>query len=114
MLCIEFPLPTPSLNQLQRMHFHAVRQLRDRYERFFRVYANVTNRARPREFKRLTIVRFGQRELDHDNLVGGCKPLIDALERAKLIYSDAPGFLRVEYRQKKARPRGAKTVIAIG
>lgn len=34
-----------------------------------------------------------------DNLVGGCKPLVDALVRCGLAWDDAPRWLDVAYRQ---------------
>ena len=113
MLRIEFPMPTPSLNQLQRMHWHAKKSLRDRYTRLFRTYATIATRARPRQFRHVSIVRHGVRVLDFDNLVGGCKPLLDALERAELIYSDAPQYLRVEYSQHKSTAKRVRTVVTI-
>ncbi len=113
MLTIEFPLPTPSLNQWQRMHFHAKKRLRDRYTTLFRVYATQITKAKPREFKRVRIVRHGVRMLDHDNMVGGCKPLMDALERAELIYSDAPQYVAVSYEQQKASATRTKTVVSV-
>lgn len=113
MLQIDFPLPSPSLNQWQRMHFHAKKRLRDRYEMVFRMHANSMTRAKPRQFRHVSIIRHGARELDHDNLVGGCKPILDALERAGLIYSDSPQYLRVDYGQRKASAKRVRTVVTI-
>lgn len=113
MITIEIPLPTPSLNKLQRMHFHARKRLRDSYERIFRARTTSLTRALPSQFRRVKIVRYGPRQLDHDNLVGGCKPVLDALKRAGLIWDDSPAFLAVDYRQLKAAPKQARTVVSI-
>lgn len=37
--------------------------------------------------------------LDYGNLVGGCKPLVDAMVKAKLLTDDSPAALRDHYRQ---------------
>lgn len=40
-------------------------------------------------------------ELDHDNLVGGCKPLVDALVKVGLLADDRPGLATVTYDQER-------------
>ena len=112
-LIIEIPLPTPSLNKLQRMHFHARTRLRRQYETICHFQATGANRAKRFEFRRVSITRHSPRELDFDNLVGGCKLLVDALERTGLIYCDAPQYLRVEYNQRKATASKARTVVVV-
>jgi hypothetical protein len=47
------------------------------------------------------ITRRGSRTLDHDNLVGGCKPLLDALVKVGLIEDDTPELVTVEYAQER-------------
>ena len=37
--------------------------------------------------------------MDYGNLVGGCKPLVDALVKTKLLVDDNPTNLRDHYRQ---------------
>lgn len=49
--------------------------------------------------------------LDHDNLVGGCKGLIDALVRLKVIVDDAPEFLETVYEQERVKKEEQKTII---
>jgi Holliday junction resolvase RusA-like endonuclease len=52
--------------------------------------------------KRLvTIMGYRGRKLDADNFVGGCKALVDALTRHRLIVDDSSKWVRVEYHQKK-------------
>lgn len=41
--------------------------------------------------RKLTIIRHGHRSLDYDNLVGGCKPLVDAIKRHHEIYKMEDG-----------------------
>jgi len=96
-----------------RMHHHARKRLRDQYERIFRSHVNLWNRAQPRSFKHVSIIRHGVRELDYDNLVGGCKLLLDALSRAGLIWDDSGRYVHVEYAQQKVSKSNTKTLIAV-
>ncbi|MCP3681231.1 MAG: hypothetical protein GY861_00945 [bacterium] len=41
------------------------------------------------------------REIDYDNFVGGCKPLLDSLKDVKFIVDDNPKWLDREYMQEK-------------
>ena len=113
MLTIEIPMPTPSLNQIQRMHFHARKRMRDNYERIFRSAATKLDIAKPHQFRQVKIERIGARLLDEDNFVGGCKLLIDALRRAGLIFDDSASFVRVSYLQTKARDRRFRTIVTV-
>ncbi len=63
--------------------------------------------------KRITITRImgpKQRPFDHDNLVGGCKQLIDAM-KGILIKDDTAEYLQATYKQVKGERAG--TVIGI-
>jgi predicted ATPase with chaperone activity len=113
MLRIEIPMPTPSLNVLQRMHRQAIKRMRDQYTTIFRARSTAVTRVKPGQFRKVWIERRGKRLLDHDNLVGGCKPLVDALERAGLIWRDSPRFVRVEYSQIKASAKRACTLVVV-
>lgn len=113
MLRIEIPLPTPSLNVLLRMHPQAKKRLRDQYATIFKARATSLTRAKPGQYRKVWVERRGKRLLDHDNLVGGCKPLIDALERAGLIWRDSPRYLTVNYSQIKASAKSACTLVVV-
>lgn len=53
---------------------------------------------------RITVVR--NRELDFDNLVAGCKPVVDAMTNDGFLKDDSPAWARIEYSQavKKSKP----------
>ena len=54
--------------------------------------------------KKITVTRIytgRKRELDYDNFVGGCKPMIDALKTVGFIIDDKPSWLDREYTQVK-------------
>lgn len=113
MLVIEIPLPTYSLNRIKRMHPHAYRHLRDQYTILMRSHATSVTRARPKQFRRVTITRYGVRLLDTDNLVGGCKPLVDALERAGLIWDDSTKHVAIDYNQECVPAKQVRTIVQI-
>lgn len=54
--------------------------------------------------RHVRVWRYADRDLDHGNLVGGCKHvLIDNLVKLGLLVDDAPKWMTAEYFQ--ARPR---------
>jgi len=58
---------------------------------------------RYKEQRSIIITGYWEREvnfLDHDNFVGGCKPVLDGLKRLGWIFDDSHRWLRVSYRQK--------------
>lgn len=113
MLTVEIPIPTPSLNRLHRMHWGQRSRLRDQYETLFRIATSPTHRALKGEHRSVRIERHAPRFLDHDNFVGGCKALVDAMQRARLIWDDSPDYLTVDYIQTKAPAKRSKTVVVI-
>lgn len=51
---------------------------------------------------RITSTR--KRLLDHDNLVGGCKPIMDTLKKQGYIVDDAQQWVSVKYIQRIGKP----------
>lgn len=49
---------------------------------------------------RVTITSYRRRLLDPDNLVHGCKPVLDAIKRLGLIRDDSPRWLDLEVKQE--------------
>ena len=47
----------------------------------------------------LTIISYRKKLLDYDNLIGGCKQLLDACSDEKLIWDDAPKYLDLKVEQ---------------
>ena len=65
-----------------------------------------------RRVVRITSVR--NRLLDPDNLVGGCKYIIDALRKAKVIKDDTEKDICLEVYQVKVKTRKEeKTIIKV-
>lgn len=57
-------------------------------------------------FSQWEITRYGSRELDHANLVGGgCKALIDCLKDLDIIEDDKPSNFKCNYLQEKSKDK---------
>jgi len=64
--------------------------------------------------RRVTITRcyFGrQQHRDHDNLVGGCKAMVDALVRTGVLVDDNAKGAQIFYRQERATPTGVRFLV---
>jgi hypothetical protein len=114
-LVLQIPWPTPSLNDLANVRSRwAYKTTRARWERRVsdawleaKVAAGrgpVLWQKPPRCRVRVTIERFARTEhaLDADNLVGGCKPVLDALRRLELIDEDRHAAIELVARQAKS------------
>lgn len=49
--------------------------------------------------RKVTIVSYRKRLLDYGNLVGGAKPILDALKKLGWIVDDSPAWVIEEYKQ---------------
>lgn len=103
---LHLPERTPSLNQWQRMHWAKRARLK---KRLTREVAWLFCGAPASGKRHVIITRHSPRKLDHDNLVGGCKPLVDALVACGALVDDDPESVSVEYRQS-AEPSQGVTV----
>lgn len=62
----------------------------------------------------LKITSVRHRYLDYDNLVGGCKGLVDALKRMGAIIDDSPKHVEMSFAQEKPlHSIGAQTIVEI-
>jgi hypothetical protein len=61
------------------------------------------------------ITSYRSRLLDHGNLVGGCKPIPDALKRLGWIEDDTPELVEIEYLQikEKGRDKAPRTRVEV-
>lgn len=107
---VELPgIITPSNNVILRWkanrHFSNIKALKKMYWDMLHLCKAHYNiyQVEP-EQKRIVVFRsFRKRLLDHDNLVGGCKYLLDTLEKIGLIYKDSPRYIEVSYFQQKCK-----------
>jgi hypothetical protein len=54
-----------------------------------------------------------QREMDHANLVGGCKALVDCLTKCGIIVDDAPKYFDCNYEQWRNEEGLTGTVVQL-
>ena len=105
-------MPTPSPNELNRMHWAERRRLK---ETFGWLLASALNKLpkipKATGPRRLVIERHGRKALDQDNLAGGAKGLIDCIREQRLILDDNPNVCQMEFRQVVERRGGPHTVI---
>lgn len=99
-LRIYVPRPTPSLNEWNGKRWFAKARLKTEWHTTLVLLVG-GNRTRPTERKRVHIERRGKRDLDHDNLWAGCKPVLDAMTACALIHDDAPKWLDLHVTQRR-------------
>ena len=91
---IEIPVRVKSRNVLDRQHWAIKRKDKKEYALLIRnqMRLNKIPLADKKKY-RLVIISFRKKKLDYDNLIGGCKHLIDALIDEKFIYDDSPDYI---------------------
>jgi len=95
---------TPSLNKYLRMHWTARRRLKERYGwELVAAGAHDPKYAAREEYRLVRFMSFRKELLDYDNLVGGCKPLVDAMVDTGLLADDSPKYASFLYFQKADR-----------
>jgi len=111
---------TPSNNVLLRTHWRQKGRDQKIWDQLVRAACGRRPDATTKQH--VTITRYsppsatGWIPLDYDNLVGGAKPLVDALTHAGVIVGDKPEWVKVEYGQAKhyySGGRGAGMLVEI-
>jgi len=93
---ITLPLKIKSRNEIDKLHWARKSDLKKEYALLIRnqMRLNKIREIKEPERATLSILSLRKRLLDHDNLVGGCKQLIDALCSEGFIYDDCPNWLK--------------------
>jgi hypothetical protein len=99
---IVFDFATPSQNKLKS--WRAMIGWNKKFDKYLKNYCLV-KKYRAGEKREISITRHSKRTLDFGNLVGGCKPLLDALKRAGLIVDDSPEWIKDGYTQEIGKPK---------
>ena len=104
---------TPSQNKIK--HWWTLRNKTRQYTKELKNYDLVLKVCKLKTDKKrqVKITRFSTRLLDYGNLVGGCKPLLDAMKLSGLIVDDAPKWINDEYFQEKCKRGFERTEIII-
>ncbi len=88
----------PSQNQFHYAHWRKYAAERDAW--FLLLRAQLAPRAQPPQWPvRIRLHSFRTRLLDYANLVGGAKPIPDALMRLGYLKDDSPRWFHADYHQ---------------
>lgn len=116
-MTFEICIPIYSQNVLRRRwkHPQAYRRLRNDYTWLVRVGARSAGVPKATGKRRLHVTRLigkGGKVYDVPNLIGGAKPLIDALVTEGLLVDDSPEYLDLgTWEQRKASAPGARITL---
>ena len=100
---IALPIKIKSRNQLDRQHWAEKRRNKKTYALLIRNQMRLRKVPKAKEEKHtLIITSYRKRKLDPDNLVGGCKQLIDALVDEDFIFDDSAKYIDLQVEQHKA------------
>lgn len=100
------PGPLPTLND--RLRRWTMTSTRKKWERIFAAHKNASRIPDAHSRRNIVVTRYygrnpltggAHREWDYDNLVGGCKPVVDAMVRTRLLVGDGPKDCAISYRQ---------------
>ena len=102
---LTIPMKVESRNVLDRKHWAVKRDSKKIWGLFVRNQMRLKKirEAEVGEKFTLTIISYRKKLLDYDNLVGGCKQLLDACSEEKLIWDDAPKYLDLKVEQYIAK-----------
>ena len=105
---IVIPVVIKSLNKLLREHWSVKGKLKKDYQLLVvnQMRLNKLRNSEVGEKWAVHIHSVRKRKLDYDNLVGGCKVLLDALCEEKFIWDDDPKHLVIHYTQSAERGDG--------
>lgn len=112
---LNIPKASPSLNATTRAHWMVYYRQKKLWERLIWIAKVEARVFSDPLFERaaITITRYGKRQLDPDNLVGGVKVLVDALKAVRIITDDSPDHIRLTVDQHAKADAPESTVIAI-
>jgi hypothetical protein len=102
---------TPSQNQIK--HWWRLRNKTKQYIKKLENYDFLLKNKKATGKMHVKITRFSTRTLDYGNLVGGCKPLLDAMKQNGLIVDDSPKWIEDEYFQENCKTGFERTEIEI-
>ena len=98
------PIRIQSRNVLDKLHWAAKGRMKQEYALLIRnqITRKKVSKAKKKKYK-LIILSYRKRKLDYDNLVGGCKQLIDALIQEGFIFDDSPDYIDLKVQQFTAK-----------
>jgi Holliday junction resolvase RusA-like endonuclease len=105
---IVVPEVAPSLNRLMRLHWAARRRLLKKWE--WIMYVETYRVRGPTAVKfegklSVRITRRSRKTLDHDNLYGSAKLILDAMTSVGLLLDDDPAHIELICEQERGTPQ---------
>ena len=102
---IQIPIKVKSRNQIDKLHWAEKSKLKKEYALLIRnqIKLKKLNKADFKKKYKLCIYSYRTRLIDPDNLVGGCKQLIDALCDEGFIFDDSHKCVELEVDQYKMK-----------
>ncbi len=101
----------PSQNKSAWSHWRVYAKERDVWYAMIR--AKLTPRKPPEHKVLVAIVSYRNREIDYGNLVGGAKPIPDALVKLGYLKDDKPKWMECSYKQVMVKKAEERTTIEI-
>ena len=106
MIVFDIAKVAPGLNTLLRLHWrgrHAMQKIWDKI--LWEERVQIPARQWPIEHAAIRITRHSLHTLDHDNLNGSAKIVLDALKHANIIADDSPAHIDLKITQCRGKPR---------
>ena len=109
---ITLPIKIKSLNEIYKLHWSQKSRLRKEYALLIRnqMRKNKIQEILKPQTASLHILSFRKRKIDYDNLVGGCKHLVDALCDENFLWDDSPKFI-CKFRVEQIKAKTEYTLI---
>lgn len=112
-------LPPPSQNKVSgnkggHKAQKAYKKYRDDYQFLLQVWKNQLKIPDATGRRRVHITRLFKgkaQKYDRGNLIGGCKPLLDAMTRCNLLVDDKEEFVEDHYDQERGKETGVRIII---
>jgi hypothetical protein len=108
---VEIPRRVPSQNESVWAHWRVYSGEKKKW--FALMSAALPKREPPERKVMIWITSYRNRELDHMNLVGGCKPIPDCLKQLGYIKDDSPKWFDYVVSQEKCARDEERTVVEI-
>lgn len=121
-ILLVLPVIMPSLNKQLRSHWAARKRLKDNAAWHVRASMGRYKIDHRDRFANVSITVYSNapkvaggrvRVLDRDNLIGGQKPLVDAMKQAGILKDDSPKWAAIAYVERRDPVESPRTEIEV-
>ena len=122
-ILLVLPVIMPSLNNQLRAHWAVRKRTKDNAAWHLRAVMGRKSIDHLDRFANVRITVYSNapkstggrvRALDRDNLIGGQKPLVDAMKQAGILKDDSPKWAAIAYVENRDKVERPRTEIEIG